>query len=96
MIRAAGLASEEHVARFYAEARAVAALQHVNIVQIHDIGESETLPYFSLEFVPGSSLDKKLAKQPQPPLEAAAMVETLARAMHYAHQHGIVHRDLKP
>ena len=96
MIRAAGLASEEHVARFYAEARAVAALQHVNIVQIHDIGESETLPYYSLEFVPGSSLDKKLAKQPQPPLEAAAMVETLARAMHYAHQHGIVHRDLKP
>lgn len=96
MIRAAGLASQEHVARFYAEARAVAALQHVNIVQIHDIGESDTLPYFSLEFVPGSSLDKKLAKQPQPPLEAAAMVETLARAMHYAHQHGIVHRDLKP
>lgn len=96
MIRAAGLASEEHVARFYAEARAVAALQHVNIVQIHDIGESETLPYFSLEFVPGSSLDKKLAKQPQPPLESAAMIETLARAMHYAHLHGIVHRDLKP
>ena len=96
MIRAAGLASEEHVARFYAEARAVAALQHVNIVQIHDIGESETLPYFSLEFVPGSSLDKKLAKQPQPPEDSAAMIETLARAMHYAHLHGIVHRDLKP
>ncbi len=96
MIRAAGLASEENVARFYAEARAVAALQHVNIVQIYDIGESDTLPYFSLEFVPGSSLDKKLAKQPQPPVDAAEMVETLARAMSYAHQHGIVHRDLKP
>lgn len=96
MIRAAGLASQEHVARFYAEARAVAALQHVNIVQIYDIGESDELPYFSLEFIAGSSLDKKLDKKPQPPRDAAAMVETLARAMHYAHSHGIVHRDLKP
>lgn len=96
MIRAAGLASPEHIARFYAEARAVASLQHANIVQIYDVGECDTLPYFSLEFVPGSSLDRKLAKQPQPPRDAAEMIETLARAMHYAHEHGIVHRDLKP
>jgi serine/threonine-protein kinase len=84
------------IARFLTEARAVANLQHPNIVQIFDIGEHEALPYFSLEFVPGTDLQKKIAKQPQPADEAAAMVEKLARAMQYAHGENILHRDLKP
>src|SRR5439155_13217028 len=46
--------------------------------------------------VDGGSLDKKLAGQPQPARVAARLVETLAQAMHTAHQHHIVHRDLKP
>jgi WD40 repeat protein len=49
-----------------------------------------------MEFVDGGSLDKKLARAPQPPAEAARLVETLARAVHYAHRQGVVHRDLKP
>jgi WD40 repeat protein len=88
--------SEQALARFLLEARAVARLHHPHIVQIHDIGEWDEVPYFCLEFVEGGSLDKKLAGTPQPPRAAAGLVETLARAMQHAHQCQVVHRDLKP
>src|SRR5262249_15599523 len=67
-----------------------------NIVQVYEVGEHEGQPFFSLELVDGGSLAQKLAGTPQPAGDAAALVETLARAIHYAHQRGIVHRDLKP
>jgi tetratricopeptide (TPR) repeat protein len=84
------------LARFRAEAEAVARLKHPNIVEIHDIGEAAGRPYFSLEWVEGGSLEKKLAGTPLPPRDAAELLEALARAAHYAHERGIVHRDLKP
>jgi WD40 repeat protein/serine/threonine protein kinase len=96
MILAGGHAGEQELRRFRAEAEAVARLQHPNVVQIYEVGEQDGLPYFSLEFCPGGSLEKKLAGTPLPPREAAALTETLARAVHAAHQRGIVHRDLKP
>ncbi len=96
MILAGAYAESEHLARFRSEAEAVARLQHPNIVQIHEIGEHEGLPFFSLEYVQGGSLAQKLAGTPQPPGQGAALVETMARAMHAAHERGIVHRDLKP
>jgi len=96
MILAGGHAGPDDLARFRGEAEAVARLKHPNVVQIYDIGEAGGLPYFSLEFVEGGSLDRKLAGTPLPPNEAAALVETLARAMAAAHAAGLVHRDLKP
>jgi WD40 repeat protein len=96
MILAGGHASLSDLDRFRTEAEAVARLQHPNIVQIHEIGDHDGLPYFSLEFCPGGSLDQKLAGTPQPPDQAAALAETLARAVQAAHAKGIVHRDLKP
>ena len=71
-------------------------LQHPNIVQVYEVGEHEGKPFFSLEFCPGGSLDKKLNGTPLPPKEAARLVETLARAVQAAHDKGVVHRDLKP
>ena len=53
-------------------------------------------PFFSLEFIEGGNLAKKLAGKPLPWREAAELLETLARTMHYAHENAIVHRDLKP
>ena len=96
MILAGGHAGADELARFRAEAEAVARLQHPNIVQIYEVGEHDGLPFFSLEFCDGGSLDRKLAGTPLPPREAAALVETLARAVHAAHERGVVHRDLKP
>jgi eukaryotic-like serine/threonine-protein kinase len=81
---------------FRAEADAIACLAHPNIVQIHEIGEHGGAPFLCLEYVDGGSLDKRLAGKPQPALRAAELVATLARAIHFAHEHGIVHRDLKP
>src|SRR5206468_7428232 len=83
-------------ARFRAEAEAVARLQHPNFVQIHDVGEQDGRPYFSLEFVAGGNLAQDLNGTPWPARPAARLIQTLARAMHAAHEKGIVHRDLKP
>lgn len=91
-----GGAGPEELARFRLEAEAVARLKHPHIVQIHEIGEVNGQPYLSLEYVDGGTLAGKLAHTPQPPTAAAALVETLARAMQVAHDHHIVHRDLKP
>ena len=82
--------------RFRREAEAVAALQHPNIVQIFEVGEANGHPYLVLEFVAGGSLAERLAGDPWPARDTAELVELLARAVHYAHEHGIVHRDLKP
>ena len=89
-------AGPEGLARFRAEAQALARLQHPNIVQIHEIGAHDGRPYFSLEYVEGSSLDKKLTGAGVPARQAAQIVETLARAVDVAHRAGVVHRDLKP
>ncbi len=96
MILAGAHASADQIARFHIEARAVAQIQHPGIVQIHEDGDHEGLPYFSLEFVPGGSLAQLIGGKPQPPRAAAAMVMELCRAISVAHAAGIIHRDLKP
>src|SRR5712692_9962938 len=101
MLLGGAFADRDERLRFRAEAEAVAGLQHPHIVQLFDLGEHDAgtgapRPYFTLEFVDGDSLATRLAGRPQPPQQAAAWLEPLAHALHYAHQHGIVHRDLKP
>jgi serine/threonine-protein kinase len=82
--------------RLRSEALALGRLRHPDIVQIFDLGEHNGQPYLALEYVEGGSLGRKLAGNPQPPEQAAALLERLARAMHAAHQAGVLHRDLKP
>ena len=89
-------AGPKDLARFRAEAAAIARLQHPNIVQIYDVGEAAGRPYFVFEFVAGGSLAQYLQGTPQPVRPAAQLVETLARAVHAAHANGVIHRDLKP
>jgi serine/threonine protein kinase/tetratricopeptide (TPR) repeat protein len=96
MIRAGECSSADQRQRFDNEARAVACLQHPHIVQIYEVGEAGGQPFLALEFVEGQSLAQRLDGSPWPARPAAALVETLARALHYAHGQGVVHRDLKP
>ena len=65
-------------------------------MQIFDIGEADGCPYFVMEYVEDGSLAHRLRGDPQPLAAAARLVETLALATHFAHQHQVVHRDLKP
>jgi serine/threonine protein kinase len=96
MIKSREDASPQQLARFYLEAAEVSRLDHPHVVRIHDFGEHQGLPYFSMELVEGGSLEKKFAGRPQPPRQAAQLVEMLARTMQYVHEQRIVHRDLKP
>ncbi len=95
MIRG-GRADADQLERFRGEAEAVAQLQHPNIVQIYEVGEADGLPFFSLEYIDGGSLDRQLKAAPLSAADAARLLELLARAVHAAHRHGIIHRDLKP
>jgi tetratricopeptide (TPR) repeat protein len=91
-----GDADSGALARFLNEARAIASLQHPDIVQIHDVGQAGGLPYFSFEFIDGGDLAQWIDGRPQDPAQAARTVRTLARAIHAAHLRGVIHRDLKP
>lgn len=89
-------ANREDIARFQIEAQSAARLQHPNIVQIYEVNQIGDTPFFTLEFVEGGTLARKLSKQMLTVDESAKMMLTLSQAMAYAHARGIIHRDLKP
>ena len=95
MILAGGFAGAADLERFRTEAEAIARLRHPNIVQVHEIGEHQGRPFFTLELCAGS-LERRLKAAPLAPAEAAELVETLARAMEASHRRHVIHRDLKP
>jgi tRNA A-37 threonylcarbamoyl transferase component Bud32 len=96
MILAGEWATPEARQRFRAEAEAAANLQHPNIVAIHEVGEHEGQQYFSMDFVPGKNLAELGRGSPLSAERAASYVQTIAEAIHFAHERGILHRDLKP
>jgi TolB-like protein/Tfp pilus assembly protein PilF len=89
-------ASKAHLKRFRLEAEAAARLEHPGIVPIHEVGERDGSCYFSMKFVEGGQLDEVAKREPIPIRRAAELIATVARTVHYAHQHGILHRDIKP
>jgi WD40 repeat protein len=105
LISSGTLATEELVKRFKAEAEAAASLSHPNIVPIYEIGEHQGQHYFSMGLIEGPNLRQALSqiqnpksktRNPSEPRQAARLVSTIARAVHYAHQRGVLHRDIKP
>jgi hypothetical protein len=81
--------------RFDREFRVLARLDHPHVVRISDVGRQDGRPYFATHFMPGGSLDRQLDRFREP-RAAVALVEKVARAVHYVHDKGIIHRDLKP
>ncbi len=88
---------KEYEARFYLEARSGGRLSHPNIVTIHDLGESEGMPFIAMELMEGRELQNLLkAEKLLPVKETLNIVIQVATGLAYAHEHGIVHRDIKP
>jgi serine/threonine protein kinase len=95
MIQPGRVGSPEMVLRFRAEAEAAASLHQPNIVPIHETGECEGQHYFSMDYIEGKNLAEAVREGLLPSTRAAQLVEKIALAVHYAHQHKILHRDLK-
>jgi serine/threonine protein kinase len=89
-------ASSGDIARFLHEAAAAAALDHPHITPVYEVGEQEGQPYFSMKYVEGTTLSRRLLDGPIGPREAAALLAPVCRAVAAAHAGGILHRDLKP
>lgn len=96
MVLAGRFADESDLSRFRAEAQTAAALEHPGIVPIHEAGEVDGVPYFSMSYVEGTSLADLTRKEPLPPADAARLIRRIATAVAYAHEQGVIHRDLKP
>ncbi|HEY0702097.1 MAG TPA: protein kinase [Candidatus Acidoferrales bacterium] len=86
----------ERLRRFTAEAQAVAALNHPNILAIHDVGEVNGSQYLVMEFLDGESLRERLAGGALAVRKSTEYAEQIAKGLAAAHDKGIVHRDLKP
>ena len=96
MILAGQFAGPADVQRFHTEAEAAAQLDHPGIVPIYEVGEHDGHHFFTMGFVDGGSLATRLLMGPLAPREAALLVQQIAEAVQYAHEHGVIHRDLKP
>ncbi len=98
MILAGQFAGEAELGRFRSEAGAAAALDHPHIVPIYEVGEIEGRPFFSMKFMEGGNLARRISDLQSPISNPAAaeLLAKVARAIQYAHERGILHRDLKP
>jgi tetratricopeptide (TPR) repeat protein len=90
-----GLGADQ-LARFGREARALAALNHPNILTVYDVGLDREIPYVVSELLDGETLRARLHRAPVPLNEAVALARQIAAGLAAAHDKGIVHRDLKP
>ena len=90
------LASAADLARFQSEAEAAARLDHPGIVSVFEVGELERHPFYSMQYVEGTTLARRLAAGPIPARETATLMAQVAEAVHVAHSRGVLHRDLKP
>lgn len=86
---------KDRLARFEREARATGALNHPNIITIHEIGEADGKPYIATEFVEGETLRRRM-REPFTVLEALDIASQMGSALSAAHVAGVIHRDLKP
>jgi len=82
--------------RFRREAQVLATLAHENVMRVYDYGEGEAGPFMALEWLPGGTLENRLARGPLPPDETRHVAAGMAAGLAHLHARGLVHRDLKP
>jgi serine/threonine protein kinase/tetratricopeptide (TPR) repeat protein len=90
------VADEAHLERLKREARTASALNHPNIVTIHEIGQVDATHYIATEFIDGTTLRERMSQGSVSPNEALEIARQVASALSVAHAAGIVHRDIKP
>ena len=90
------LTTVDDLERFRREAQNMARLKYPNIVRVHETGEHEGRPYFTMDLVQGESLQKRLDAYREQPLAGVRLLEAVSRAVHHAHQRQVLHCDLKP
>ncbi len=96
MIPNAAFAASQDLARLRAEALAAARLSHPNIVPVYEVGEHNGQPWFSMQFIEGTTLSQRLMSGPMKPRDAVALLVPIVEAIGSAHRAGVLHRDLKP
>ncbi|MDG1897904.1 MAG: serine/threonine-protein kinase [Fuerstiella sp.] len=96
MIPNAAFAASQELARLRAEALAAARLSHPNIVPVYEVGEHDGQPWFSMQFVKGTTLSMRLADGPMAAEDAVRLLLPVVGAIDSAHRGGVLHRDLKP
>jgi hypothetical protein len=95
ILRAGALANHQEIQRFYREAQAAAQLNHPHLVPVYEVGRHDDLHYFTMAFLGGGTLADHMDRF-RDPKAAVALLEKVARGVHYAHRHHVLHRDLKP
>jgi serine/threonine-protein kinase len=101
MMLSGQMATEEERERFRREAELAANLDHANIVPIFEVAEHQGCPFFSMKYIDGESLSKRIKRRQSgdsaySPAAAARLICSIARAVQYAHEKGFLHCDLKP
>lgn len=81
---------------FEAEAKAMARLNHPNLVGVYDFGEADGMLFIIMEYVQGNSLHRSCHGKEIDPAQAGEIVSAISRGLAHAHEHGILHRDIKP
>ncbi len=96
VLRPSGRDSSSLLLRFRDEAQHLARLRHPHIVSIHEVGEADGEPFFTMDYIEGEPLSAEIARGAMSPTRAVSLIKQVAAAIQHAHQQGIVHRDLKP
>src|SRR5512143_3840627 len=86
----------ERLARFDREARAVAALNHPNVLTVHDVGRQDATPYVVMELLEGETLRELASRRTPTQRQVLSLGVQAARGLEAAHARGVLHRDLKP